>query len=1484
MDKKLHTLKRTLIWGLTLAFGFFFSTANAQLSGSYTIDDGSSTGGTNFQTWSDFSSALSDGVSGAVTVTVKTDEIASSPVVFKAITGASATNTITIDGANKSLSFAGSSGSRSVIDFAGADYMTIKNLTIVNSGNYVGVRGIWFHAGSDYNTIKDNTIEFSKLSTGTSSSSTGGAYIAFTNSSTSLYSSGDHGSYNKIDGNTMTTTNGNEEGPYAGIYMMSSTTSTSGSNTIDQNEITNNTIKNFHYYGIWVRNTNGTIIKGNDISRDAVTGGNPNSTLYGIYCYYNKNQGRAFSIEDNKVHDLPYKGGKSGVSNCYGIRSSYDGYYGSMSGDPELSGNTVENCYGSGRSRGFWIAYGRDLDISNNTVKNPSQNSGEYVGMLIERCYGKYEVSGNEVQGVIMNSNYSYMYGIRIYYSYHSGDLKVENNYVYDVVNNSTNARYNYGIRVERGTTSSSNKVLVQGNRVNNVKVNYYYAYGIDVYYAAPSIIQSNLVTNIAGYFGTYGIRAYSFSSPIYTEMRQNTVMLDGTQSRQRGTAYAFYSYCYYSNRVVWDANITDLRNWGTAYHIYENGTSNALSRYKSMDYNLTYGDNNGTNRWYSRVTNNLTSHDDWKNQAATGDNELFMDPKLDKSTNPTIFETQNAYPSNASNLKDAYGDNRNMVTSDLGGVESMLDLEASSSITLPASVCSGYELPVKLDIKNTFTNSAYNIKVGYAVNGVLVRATVADTIASGGSFTYTFPTDAKFSEVGANTIQIFLSIPDDNTSNDTITLTTNVKPAPGGSEMTPSATATTALYQINRPDISQINVHTIYDFTAPRAYSNATYGADWTADAWVETSTGTILPAATVVQRDASATDGLEVDFMTSDSTLEDETLTLKVKFTDMNNGCDTILENSIFIYPTAHPDFTFLVGICDGDAVLFENTSTVLSGDLFFEWDFGTGVATDNTDAPEPVFAFPSAGTYTVTLTAKTFPYGFEQTKTYTVVVSELPTVNFTKLNACEGNDLTFTSAVTPASAVLSWDFGDGSAPSSLTNPTHQYTSTGGYTVTLSADLNGCVREETQVAYQFDKPVAAATVTSGSCDNEEIEITNNSSIANGNFGSYWDLDDAGAVSTAKDAKHQYSTPGAKNVTLTVTTDFGCEDDITVPVTVKESPKVAFTNTPACSIDPTDFSNLTPSVAGTSPTFSWNFSDGTSGAENPSHTWTGLGKKTVTFNVTLDNGCVAEVSKDLSVGVQPVVNFDAADVCAGSPAVFDNQTTWPSGDISYEWDFADAGSTSTESDPVYMYSTTATKTYVVTLTAKIAGGCEDDFQKQVTVNEGPKTCEFDFANDYTVGLRAIKLSPTGGSTVGIDYTWILGNEGSKTSADGGLTHIWQNEGPQTVTMRAKVRTTGCECSSSKEIVSSSVSVNNQLSAVVFPNPSTGDLFIKMDKAQGQSVTMTLVSLTGAAVKTQTAVNNGTMSFDANNVSNGVYLLKMVSGEKVSTVKVTLQH
>jgi len=82
-----------------VSFGFASSVLNAQLSGSYTIDNTKSTSGSNFQTWSAFVSALNgSGVSGAVSVKVMNDETITSSLTLSAISGASSTNTIAIDG------------------------------------------------------------------------------------------------------------------------------------------------------------------------------------------------------------------------------------------------------------------------------------------------------------------------------------------------------------------------------------------------------------------------------------------------------------------------------------------------------------------------------------------------------------------------------------------------------------------------------------------------------------------------------------------------------------------------------------------------------------------------------------------------------------------------------------------------------------------------------------------------------------------------------------------------------------------------------------------------------------------------------------------------------------------------------------------------------------------------------------------------------------------------------------------------------------------------------------------------------------------------------------------------------------------------------------------------------------------------------------------------------------------------------------------
>ena len=135
-------------------------------------------------------------------------------------------------------------------------------------------------------------------------------------------------------------------------------------------------------------------------------------------------------------------------------------------------------------------------------------------------------------------------------------------------------------------------------------------------------------------------------------------------------------------------------------------------------------------------------------------------------------------------------------------------------------------------------------------------------------------------------------------------------------------------------------------------------------------------------------------------------------------------------------------------------------------------------------------------------------------------------------------------------------------------------------------------------------------------------------------------------------------------------------------------------------FTNTTADVAGAVANYDWNFGDGTtSKTKSPSKNWSNLGPKTVTLSVTLDNGCSDVVTKELSVLTQPKANFSASDVCAGDQVVFVNNTTWPQGDISYNWDFGD-NTYSTNSDPSKLYNIVQTTSYNVTLYAYIAGGC----------------------------------------------------------------------------------------------------------------------------------------------------------------------------------------
>jgi PKD repeat protein len=560
-------------------------------------------------------------------------------------------------------------------------------------------------------------------------------------------------------------------------------------------------------------------------------------------------------------------------------------------------------------------------------------------------------------------------------------------------------------------------------------------------------------------------------------------------------------------------------------------------------------------------------------------------------------------------------------------------------------------------------------------------------------------------------------------------------------------------------------------------------------------------------------------------------------------------------------------------------------------FFWDFGTGNAADTSNAPEPVFQFPTAGKFKVTLTSKTVPYGFVFTKTYDVEVNAIPKVAFDKANACLGQDLVFTNKTNPLSAKMAWDFGNG-ATATTTDAKYKYSKAGTYNVTLSADLNGCVAKLTQKVYQFEKPVAKFMQKSGTCDNDEFAFTNQTTIGSGLVGSFWSFDDNGSVSTDESPKYTFSKSGSKNVKLVAMSEFGCKDSMVKSIEVRESPKAGFTNTPACSLTPTEFTNTTADVAGSVANYNWSFGDGsTSKTKSPTKNWSNLGPKTVTLSVTLDNGCSDVVSKDLSVLTQPKANFSATDVCAGDQVVFVNNTTWPQGDISYTWDFGD-NTSSNSSDPSKLYNIIQTTSYNVTLYASIAGGCADSITQRVTINESPRTCDFQATPDYGFSYYGIKAEPVNASGVAggqnnVDYTWVFAGGGTMKSKDvnAAVNYDLQSDGEYTVTMKAVVRQTGCECSKTKKIIMNRAAVKDlqEVGVAVYPNPTAGDIKVATSETFGANITVNVMSIEGKMVSSRTVANEGVMSLNTDGLSNGVYLVQVMSGDKQVTKKITVQ-
>ena len=170
-------------------------------------------------------------------------------------------------------------------------------------------------------------------------------------------------------------------------------------------------------------------------------------------------------------------------------------------------------------------------------------------------------------------------------------------------------------------------------------------------------------------------------------------------------------------------------------------------------------------------------------------------------------------------------------------------------------------------------------------------------------------------------------------------------------------------------------------------------------------------------------------------------------------NNGCSKSTANrQIDIYPI--PDAGFTVNNASqcfpGHNFIFTNTSSMVSGNLQYQWDPGDGTIINTKDV---TYNYTKPGIYTAKLFV-TGDGGCIDSASTQVSVYANPVAAFTVKPVCVNLNvplLNSTKNNTTSSINYFWDFGNGQT-STLMNPLYSYPTTGTYTIKLTVSTVQC------------------------------------------------------------------------------------------------------------------------------------------------------------------------------------------------------------------------------------------------------------------------------------------------------------------------------------------------------------------------------------------------------------------------------------------------
>ena len=399
--------------------------------------------------------------------------------------------------------------------------------------------------------------------------------------------------------------------------------------------------------------------------------------------------------------------------------------------------------------------------------------------------------------------------------------------------------------------------------------------------------------------------------------------------------------------------------------------------------------------------------------------------------------------------------------------------------------------------------------------------------------------------------------------------------------------------------------------------------------------------------------------------------------------------------VLPAPKVQFSHLSSVCQNQEINFKNESV----DIFAtKWEFGDG---NTTNLVDPSHVYAQAGSYLVTLTAKSLTTGCENTFVSTVKISETPKVS-TSISSTDGC-MPLNASLSASSSTgkyFKWDFGDGNT--SISNSlNHIFADSGAFFVKLRVtDSLGCYRD-TLVTKIIVYPIPQSKFSYAQkeiCSTPSaVNLTNESTGADAyvwNFGN-------NMFSTVTNPTVTYDQPTEYIISLISSNQYGCQDTFLQKIKLYQKPIADFDVQPqvVCLGERINIKNLSVALNH----FKWSFGDGTTSEDsNPSYVYPKPGTYTISLAADFDGICKDSLVlvNTVTVLTKPSADFAWKDsLVNGSNAgivVFSNLSLNAN---SYNWDFGDS-QTSKVPNPIHRYYFNNVKT--VRLIASNTNGCMD--------------------------------------------------------------------------------------------------------------------------------------------------------------------------------------